>query len=150
MSEESADSAAQAEAGAPSDPAARADKAEPLDEFDPKGWQVPAVCKDCSKDFNLPYPHFRAGVVSHCPHCRGSFVPLLKMDRAVRDAFIAFYSKRRRQRDEFAAAGGDRLAFDRAQMRALEEFRKSLAKLARTMRPAGKMVKPRGLRAMFT
>jgi hypothetical protein len=120
------------------------------DEFDPAGWRVPVICKDCGKDFILPYRHFKAGVVFHCPPCHGSFVPLLKMYHAVRDVFENFYAKRRLEQDEFARAGGDQARFERMQAAELEDFRKALAKLAHTMRPAGKMVKPKGFGAMFT
>jgi hypothetical protein len=120
------------------------------DEFDPMSWTVPVICKDCGKSFELAYRHFQVGVVFHCPHCHGSFVPNLPMYRAVRDAFERFYGKRRRDRDEFERGSGDAAAFHRGQSAELETFRKSLDQLAQAMRPAGKMVKPKGLAAMFT
>jgi DNA-directed RNA polymerase subunit RPC12/RpoP len=122
----------------------------PIDEFDPMGWTIPLICKDCGRDFTKPYRHFQAGVVFHCPHCHGSFVPKMKMHRAVRDAFESFYAKRRRDRDEFERAGGDAASFQRRQEAELQEFHKSLHEIARAMRPAGKMVKPKGIGAMFT
>ena len=84
------------------DPSAKA-----VDEFDPMGWRLPLICKDCDKRFEVPYRHFQAGVVFHCPHCHGSFVPKMTMYRAVREAFETFYTKRRRDREEFARTGGD-------------------------------------------
>ncbi|MBV8451360.1 MAG: hypothetical protein JOZ29_03695, partial [Deltaproteobacteria bacterium] len=57
------------------------------DPFDPLGWELPVVCKDCDKEFKVPYRHFQAGVVFHCPHCRGSYVPTLPMYRRVHDTF---------------------------------------------------------------
>jgi len=122
----------------------------PVDEFDPMGWEVPLICKDCDKNFKVPYRHFQAGVVFHCPHCHGSFVPKVTMHRTVHEVFEAFYAKRRREREEFARAGGDETAFQRKQRRNLEEFHKLLDEVARAMRPAGKLVKPRGIAAMFT
>ena len=153
MTHETGDRAVQADASAAApDPAMQINfaPAPARDEFDPAGWQVPVICKDCGKDFILPYRHFKAGVVFHCPHCHGSFVPLLKMYHAVRDIFENFYAKRRLEQDEFARADGDPARFDRLQAAALEDFRKALAKLAHAMRPAGKMVRPKGFRAMFT
>ncbi|MGH7838614.1 MAG: hypothetical protein ACREQC_12440 [Candidatus Binataceae bacterium] len=153
MSQETDERAAETSAAPPLPDAAAPTPAAPSaarDEFDPAGWAVPVVCKDCSKDFSAPYRHFKAGVVFHCPHCHGSFVPLLKMYHAVRDVFETFYTKRKREREEFARTGGDQIRFDRKQAAELEEFRKALATLAQTMRPAGKMVKPKGFRAMFT
>ena len=123
---------------------------EQRDEFDPLGWIVPVICKDCGKDFDLPYRHFQAGVVFHCPHCHGSFVPNLPMYHAVRDAFEPFYAKRKRDREDVLSRGGDETAMRRRQATELEGFRKSLNTLAHAMRPAGKMVRRKGLAAMFT
>jgi len=156
MAEEKAENPLASPGAAPA--STEPDTAQPLapapseqrDEFDPLGWIVPVICKDCGKDFALPYRHFQAGVVFHCPHCHGSFVPNLPMYRAVRDAFETFYAKRKRDRDEFQRGGGDDAAFHRKQTIELEGFRKSLDQLARAMRPAGKMVKRKGLAAMFT
>jgi hypothetical protein len=117
------------------------------DEHDPSG-AVPVICKDCGKGFTLPYRLFQVGVVFHCPHCRGSFVPTLPMYRAVRDAFETFYA--RRERDKCVQDGADAADFSRKEATEREAFRKTLDELARAMRPAGKMVKPKGLRAMFT
>jgi hypothetical protein len=72
------------------------------------------------------------------------------MYRSVREVFETFYAKRRRDQEAFARSGGDTRAFQRKQERELEAFRQALDKLAHEMRPAGKMVKPKGLAAMFT
>jgi hypothetical protein len=127
------------------DPSAKA-----VDEFDPMGWRLPLICKDCDKRFEAPYRHFQAGVVFHCPHCHGSFVPKMTMYRAVREAFETFYTKRRRDREEFARTGGDEAAFVRKQENELAEFQRRLDQIAHAMRPAGKMVRPKGIGAMFT
>ena len=70
--------------------------------------------------------------------------------RAVRETFEAFYSRRRREREECARNGGDQPALGRKQEIELEEFHKTLDKLAREMRPAGKMVRRKGIAEMFT
>lgn len=139
-----------AEPGASSSPAPVISATAAHDEFDPLSWIVPVICKDCGKGFELPYRHFQAGVVFHCPHCHGSFVPNLPMYRAVRDAFETFYAGRKRELEEFERADGDAADFSRKQAAELEEFRKSLDRLAQAMRPAGKMVRRKGLAAMFT
>ena len=72
------------------------------------------------------------------------------MHRTVHEVFENFYAKRRCDREEFARTGGDEAAFERKQQRDLEEFHKLLDEIARAMRPAGKMVRPRGIAAMFT
>ncbi len=120
------------------------------DPFDPLGWEVPAVCKDCDKDFKVPYRHFQAGVVFHCPHCRGSYVPTLPMYRQMHDTFETFYARMRRERDEIVRAGGDESSFMRRFEAELAQFHKALEQMARELRPAGKMVRRKGLAAMFT
>jgi hypothetical protein len=141
--------------GGTAPPAGPAPSAQPLpagatsgDEFDPSGWTVPVICKDCAKGFELPYRHFQAGVVFHCPHCHGSFVPNLPMYRAVRDAFESFYAKYKRERDSSLNRDDERSRQRHAEE--LAAFRKSLDDLAHAMRPAGKMVRRKGLAAMFT
>ena len=120
------------------------------DPFDPLGWELPVVCKDCDKEFKVPYRHFQAGVVFHCPHCHGSYVPKMTMHQMVRETFETFYGRRKREREEFASSGGDEAAFNRKQEKELEEFHKRLDQHAHEMRPAGKLVRPKGIGAMFT
>src|SRR6266436_9446666 len=122
----------------------------PADEFDPMGWEVPVICKDCDKGFKVPYRHFQVGAVFHCPHCHGSYVPKMTMHQMVRDTFETFYGRRKREREEFAGSGGNEAAFKRKQEKELEEFHKRLDRLAHEMRPAGKLVRPKGIGAMFT
>jgi hypothetical protein len=126
------------------------ESAERAGEFDPMTWEVPLVCKDCDKPFKVPYRHFQTGVVFHCPHCRGSFVPNMEIYRTVRDTFEFFYARRKREREEFARKGGDEVLIGRRQVQELEEFHKLLERLAHEMRPAGKLVRRRGIGAMFT
>jgi hypothetical protein len=122
----------------------------PADDFDPMGWEVPVICKDCDKGFKVPYRHFQVGVVFHCPHCHGSYVPKMTMHQMVRDTFETFYGRRKRERGEFASSGGDEATFKRKQEKEMEEFDKRLDRLAHEMRPAGKLVRPKGIGAMFT
>jgi len=120
------------------------------DPFDPLGWELPVVCKDCNKEFRVPYRHFQAGVVFHCPHCRGSYVPTLPMYRKVHETFETFYARMRRERDEMAQSSGNDAAFRDRQQRELVQFQEALEQLAHELSPAGKMVRRKGLAAMFT
>lgn len=120
------------------------------DPFDSLGWELPAVCKDCDKEFKVPYRHFQAGVVFHCPHCHGSYVPTVPMYRQVHDTFENFYARMRRERDQMAQTTADSSAFREKLEKELAEFHKALERLARELRPAGKMVRRKGLAAMFT
>jgi hypothetical protein len=120
------------------------------DPFDPLGWELPAVCKDCDKEFKVPYRHFQAGVVFHCPHCHGSYVPTVPMYRRVHDAFEAFYARMKRERDAASQLAADDNAFSSKLEAELAEFQNKLRQLARELRPAGKLVRRKGLAAMFT
>jgi hypothetical protein len=144
----SADHPESAAPAAPPPIAAPASKAR--DPFDPLGWEVPAVCKDCNKQFNVPYRHFHAGVVFHCPHCHGSYVPTLPMYRQIHEAFENFYTRMKHERAEILGSSGDEHAFDSKFDDARAAFQKDLERLAQAMRPAGKMVRRKGLAAMFT
>jgi len=61
-----------------------------------------------------------------------------------------FFEKRRHAAEKFAASSGNETAFNQRQAADLEKFKLSLLELARSMHPAGKMVRRKGLAAMFT
>jgi len=122
----------------------------PRDEFDPIGWEVPVICKDCNRGFKLPYRHFQAGVVFHCPYCHGSFVPNMTMHRAVHEAFENFWKQLKHRRDESAGSDSDKAEFLENQRREIQEFQRVLEKLAQELRPAGKLVKRGWWASMFT
>ncbi len=120
-------------------------------EFDPTTWVVPVICKNCNEQFEIAYRHFQVGVVFYCPHCSGSFVPTSTLFRTVRDMFEGFYGRRRKEREAFEQRRARELEQFRAKQAAeMEEFKEKLAENARTMRPAGKFVQPKGIAAMFT
>lgn len=125
---------------------------QPVDEFDPLGWNVPLICKDCEKPFVAPYRNFHAGVVFHCPSCQGSWVPNTTIAATVRRVFESFWRERRRTRDSFnrGELKIDRAAFEQRQAEELKAFNERLERLAAELRPAGKLVRPKGLAAMFT
>ena len=122
-----------------------------VEEFDPSTWAVPVICKDCNEHFSIPYRHFQAGVVFFCPNCSGSFVPNSKLCRGVRDAFEGYYGKRRRDREQMEARHAkERASLEARETTDAEAFAKQLEDMAESAKPAGKMVKPKGLAAMFT
>jgi hypothetical protein len=127
-------------------------KPQPIDEFDPLGWDVPIVCKDCDKPFIVPYRNFHAGVVFHCPSCQGSWVPNTTIAKGMRRVFENFWGPRRRAREAFERGeiALDRAEFERRQAEELEAFKVRLERLAAELKPAGKLVRPKGLAAMFT
>jgi ferredoxin len=122
-----------------------------VEEYDPATWAVPVECKDCNEPFSIPYRHFQAGVVFYCPNCSGSFVPNSRLCRNVREAFEGFYGRRRRERERLEARRAKELAdFEAREAAEAEAFAKELQAMAQAAKPAGKMVKPKGLAAMFS
>jgi hypothetical protein len=127
-------------------------KPQPVDEFDPLGWDVPLICKDCDKPFIAPYRNFHAGVVFHCPWCQGSWVPNTTIAKQMRQLFEDFWGQRKRAREAFER-GELKLAraeFERRQEKELKAFKERLERQAAELKPAGKLVRPKGLAAMFT
>ncbi len=146
-----AGASAASKAAAPPPPTAPP-KPQPVDEFDPLGWDVPIICKDCNRGFTVPYRHFHAGVVFHCAACQGSWVPNSTITRVVRRVFEEFWGARKRARRAFSRGELkiDRAEFERRQAAELKEFKARLERQAHELKPAGKLVRPKGLAAMFT
>jgi ferredoxin len=120
-------------------------------EFDPATWEVPIVCHLCNANYTIPYRHFRVGMVFYCPSCSASFVPNKTIYEAVRKHFEGFYGRRKREREEFERRRARELeTFETRQGAEMAAFNETLDKMAQEMKPAGKVVKPRGLAAMFT
>jgi ferredoxin len=121
------------------------------DEYDPVTWEVPVACKDCNEQYTIPYRHFQAGVVFYCPQCSGSFVPTSTIVRTVLDAFEGFYALRRSEREAFERKRRRELVqFEAKQAAEMDGFNARLREIARTIKPAGKVVRKSGLASMFT
>ncbi len=120
-------------------------------EFDPASWEVPIVCHLCNANYTIPYRHFRVGMVFYCPSCSASFVPNKTIYEAVRKHFEGFYGRRKREREEFERRRIRELEqFEARQIAEKQAFTEALDKMAQEMKPAGKLVKPKGLAAMFS
>lgn len=120
-------------------------------EYDPIAWEVPVVCKDCNEPFTIPYRHFQAGVVFYCPSCSGSYVPKSTMVRVVRETFENFYGRRRAERESLEKRQQrEKNALEAKQAAEMEAFKKRLQELGNELKPAGKMVRPKGIASMFS
>ncbi|SRR5579885_1489363 len=138
-------------AAAPTAPAAQAAVAAMDGEYDPMAWEVPVFCKDCNSRFTIPYRHFQAGVVFYCPSCSGSYVPKTTMARIVRETFENFYGRRQAEREALERRHRrEREALAAKQAAELEAFKQRLEELGNEMKPAGKLVRPKGIASMFT
>ena len=132
-------------------PAAAAATSTSSAEFNPLAWEVPVICKDCNEPWTIPYRLFEKGVVFHCPHCSGSFVPKTAMYRAVKETFEGFYNRRKADREAFERKRvREAAAFEAKQAAEMEAFKQKLEELAHSMKPAGKLVRPTGVASMFT
>jgi hypothetical protein len=120
------------------------------DPLNPLRWEVPALCKDCDKRFRVPFRHFQAGVVFHCPHCHGSYVPTSAMYRQIREAFAAFEARMKQAHEHISPGDPSEAAFRSHYETEYVRFSRDLEELARRMWPAGKMVRRHGIGAMFT
>ena len=121
------------------------------EEYDPGAWEVPVICKDCNEPFSIPYRHFQAGVVFYCPQCSGSFVPTSTMYRQVGDAFEGFYGRRQKELEACERRRAKEITdFEARREAEMERFQEQLQEMARTRKPAGKLVRPKGIGSMFT
>jgi hypothetical protein len=78
-------------------------------------------------------------------------VPNSTLYKKVRATFEGFYAKRRAEREANERKRVRELElFERKQKTEMEQFEAELEKLAQEMKPAGKMVRPKGIAAMFT
>ncbi|HEY6421481.1 MAG TPA: hypothetical protein VIX59_20990, partial [Candidatus Binataceae bacterium] len=117
----------------------------------PNSWEVPIICKDCHQRYTVPFRLFQAGVVFYCPSCSGSFVPNSVLYRTVKETFENFYDRRRAEREAFERRRArEAAAFEARQAAEMDAFNEGLEDLANRMKPAGKLVRPKGLAAMFT
>jgi ferredoxin len=121
------------------------------DEFDPNTWAVPMVCHHCNEQYTIPFRHFQVGVMFYCPSCSGSFVATMEMYKQVRDLFENFYSRRKRERELYERRRlREQQDFETRQTSELAAFKAGLQTISDGVKPAGKMVRRRGLAAMFS
>ena len=73
------------------------------------------------------------------------------MYRTVRETFEGFYNRRRAEREAFARKQAkEAAAFEAKQASEMAQFKQTLDDLAHSMKPAGKLERPKGLASMFT
>jgi uncharacterized C2H2 Zn-finger protein len=130
-----------AAAAAPKSPEdALADAVPDLDE-----WEVLLRCFRCTGEFSVAYQYVRPGVVLHCPHCGGSFVPNTALYQALSKRLSSFHSSWRRSFDEFRERRAKELAsFEAGQKDALAKLEADLKKIAGGAELAGAPQKQRG------
>jgi hypothetical protein len=108
-------------------------------------WEVPLRCFRCEGEFSVAYQYIRPGVVLHCPHCVGSFVPNTALYQALSKRLSSFHGSWRKSFDEFRARRAKELAsFEASQKAALDTLEVDLKKISTGAELAGAPQKQRG------
>jgi ferredoxin len=108
-------------------------------------WEVPLRCFRCEGEFSVAYQYVRPGVVLHCPHCVGSFVPNSALYQALSKRLSSFHGSWRKSFDEFRERRAKELAsFEAGQKAALAKLEADLKKIAHGAELAGGPQKQRG------
>ncbi|MBY0279566.1 4Fe-4S dicluster domain-containing protein [Candidatus Binatia bacterium] len=108
-------------------------------------WEVPLRCFRCEGEFSVAYQYIRPGVVLHCPHCVGSFVPNTALYQALSKRLSSFHGSWHKSFEEFRARRAKELAsFEASQKAALEKLEADLRKIATGAELAGAPQKQRG------
>ena len=108
-------------------------------------WEVPLRCFRCTGEFAVAYQYVRPGVVLHCPHCGGSFVPNTALYQALSKRLSGFHHAWHKSFDEFRERRAKELAsFEAGQKDALAKLEADLKKIAGTAELAGAPQKHRG------
>ena len=78
-------------------------------------------------------------------------MPKTMMARIVRETFENFYGRRRAERESLQKRQQrEQEALAAKQAAEMEAFKKRLEELGHEMKPAGKVVRPKGIAAMFS
>ena len=69
----------------------------------------------------------------------------------MKDSFEQFYGRRRRERESYESKRvREQAGFEKKRSDEMAAFKESLREMAEQRKPAGKLVRPKGLAAMFT
>ena len=108
-------------------------------------WEVPLRCFRCEGEFSVAYQYIRPGVVLHCPHCVGSFVPNTALYQALSKRLSSFHGAWRKSFDEFRARRAKELAsFEASRKAELDKLEADLRKISTGAELAGAPQKQRG------
>jgi len=112
---------------------------------DLEDWEVPLKCFRCGGAFTVAFQYVRPGVVLHCPHCVGSFVPNTALYQALSRRLTLFHSSWKKSSDEFRERRARELeSFEASQRAALRSLEADLEKIADGAELAGAPTRSRG------
>jgi len=108
-------------------------------------WEVPLKCFRCNGGFSVAFQYVRPGVVLHCPHCVGSFVPNTALYQALSRRLGRFHASWKQSFDEFRERRARELeSFEASQRAALASLESDLEKIADGAELAGAPTRNRG------
>ena len=108
-------------------------------------WDVPLRCFRCEGEFSVAYQYVRPGVVLHCPHCGGSFVPNTALYQGLSKRLSSFHGSWSKSFAEFRDRRAKELAsFEASQKAELAKLEADLRKIAGGAELAGGPQKHRG------
>jgi ferredoxin len=101
-------------------------------------WEVPLQCFRCQGGFTVPFKYLRAGTVFRCPHCEGSFVPLIQLCQGVERVLRSFHDTYTSRAAAFAERRQRELdRFTEEQRHHLEAFEQRLREVSHSVKPPG-------------
>ena len=108
-------------------------------------WDVPLRCFRCQGEFSVAYQYVRPGIVLHCPHCGGSFVPNTALYQGLSKRLSSFHGSWSKSFAEFRDRRARELAsFEASQKAELAKLEADLRKIAGGAELAGGPQKHRG------
>lgn len=108
-------------------------------------WAVPLSCFRCRGQFEVPFQYLKPGVVLHCPHCMGSYVPNTALYQALSRRLVKFYSSWTKSFDEFRERRARELeSFELSRKEALATLEEDLRDISERAELAGAPARSRG------
>jgi ferredoxin len=112
---------------------------------DLEDWEVPLKCVRCGGGFTVPFQYVRPGMVLHCPHCVGSYVPNTALYQELSRRLIRFHASWTQSFAEFRERRARELeSFEESQKAALAALEADLEKIADGAELAGAPTRSRG------
>src|SRR5262249_59496371 len=108
-------------------------------------YPIPLVCFRCTGEFEVDFQYVKPGVVLHCPHCFGSFVPNTAMYQGIARRLKRFYDSWEKSFEEFRTRRARELErFEAGQSEALESLRSDIRSVGVKAAIAGAPARNRG------
>lgn len=112
---------------------------------DLEDWEVPLKCFRCGGGFSVAFQYVRPGMVLHCPHCVGSYVPNTALYQELSRRLTRFHASWTKSFEEFRERRARELeSFEQSQKAALATLEADLEKIGTGAELAGAPTRSRG------